>query len=468
MSDPQQLRSALEALRHEPDRLIEIIVQQAAVIEQLQVQNRALEARIADLEDRNRRLLQRVDELTTITARSAAPFRIKDKRRVTTPKPTGRRPGHAGQRRAVPDQIDEDIDVPLPACPNCGHALRSPHPVVQHLEELPAVRPRVIRLTTYEGRCPRCRRRVWSTHPLQVSRARGAAGVQLGPQAVAVAAELNKRYGLTLRTTTAILQSLFGLRVTPGGLVQALARVATKLRPAYDALITHVRGSPVAHSDETSWWVGKPGWWLWVLATPQATIYRVADGRGRNVVSELLGEAFQGVLVSDCLAVYDGVPAVQQKCYAHHLKAIAEALEFKPSPYCEQLRRLLHTAMALKTAEVPLPERTRLRNVLAAHVEHLLATARREPHEERVRQRLWKQRDHLWTFLDHPDVDATNNLAERQLRPAVIARKLSCGNKTPAGARTWEVLTSLAATCTQRAESFRLLVATHVVLQPAR
>src|SRR5258708_26595575 len=84
----------------------------------------------------------------------------------------------------------------------------------------------------------------------------------------------------------------------------------------------------------------------------------------------------------------------------------------------------------------------------------LLDTPRREPTEEAVQKRLHKQRDHLFTFLDHDGVDATNNLAERQLRPAVIARKISCGNKTPKGARTWQILTSLAATCAQRTTSF--------------
>ena len=72
------------------------------------------------------------------------------------------------------------------------------------------------------------------------------------------------------------------------------------------------------------------------------------------------------------------------------------------------------------------------------------------------------------TFLDVAEVDATNNLAERQLRPAVIARKVSCGNKTLQGAHTWEILTSLAATCAQRAESFAQLVSQSALLSPAR
>ena len=68
--------------------------------------------------------------------------------------------------------------------------------------------------------------------------------------------------------------------------------------------------------------------------------------------------------------------------------------------------------------------------------------------------RLYKQQDHLFEFLKHDGVDATNNRAERQLRPAVIARKISCGNKTPKGARTFEILASLAATARQRGRSF--------------
>jgi len=84
----------------------------------------------------------------------------------------------------------------------------------------------------------------------------------------------------------------------------------------------------------------------------------------------------------------------------------------------------------------------------------LLAQPRADPAEESLRARLWKQRDYLRVFLDHPGVDPTNNLAERQLRPAVIARKLSCGNKTLAGAKAWQILASFAVTCSQRSRCF--------------
>jgi transposase len=284
--------------------------------------------------------------------------------------------------------------------------------------------------------------------------ARGAAGVQLGPRAMALATTLNKQHGLTVRKTCSVLKDLFQLQLSPGGLTQALARLAGKLEPAYERLRARLRDGPYVHSDETSWWVGGPGYWLWVFADKTTTVYRVAQGRGRAVLKDTLGESFGGVLVSDCLATYDDFNPLQQKCYSHHLKAISQALEDSPSPWLEEMRWLLQAAMNLKPQPVDPAQRAGLEQKL----NELLAAPRPTNVEEKVRRRMEKQKDHLFTFLDHPAVDATNNLAERQLRPAVIARKVSCGNKTAQGAHTWEILTSLAATCTQQAQSFSQLI----------
>jgi hypothetical protein len=131
---------------------------------------------------------------------------------------------------------------------------------------------------------------------------------------------------------------------------------------------------------------------------------------------------------------------------------------------------LLKSAMSLSKERAALEQKQwerRLRALrLAAHAV-LEETPRPCPQEEAVRARLWKQRDHLFVFLEKLGVDATNNLAERQLRPAVIRRKLSCGNKTRRGARTFEVLTSLAATCRQRGEDFLHLASNAARLQSA-
>jgi hypothetical protein len=248
-----------------------------------------------------------------------------------------------------------------------------------------------------------------------------------------------------------VLRALAGLTINPGGLSQALARMGRRLGPAHAALVGRVMAEPVLHTDETSWYAGRPGASLWVMANAAGTCYRIVPSRTRAAAMELLGDD-RGVLVSDCLNLYDDLTPLQQKCYAHHLKKIGEALAGPAtgSPWLVDLRGLLKGAMALKTAmpELPANRIAAMRMALEVNAERLLGTPRDGP-EERIRLRIAKQRDHLFTFLDHANVHATNNLAERQLRPAVISRKLSCGNKTEAGARTREVLTSIAATCQQ-------------------
>jgi hypothetical protein len=466
--DPNTLRQVLAELRGQPDQLIEIILRQAGVINELRQEMEGLKRHIKELNDRNDGLGAKVEQLERAVARQAAPFRIDDKHRVQQRKRPGRARGHPGSSRAIPDQVDEEIFVPLAGCPHCGGKVGRRRAVVQYIEELPVVRPHVTRLVTEEAACPHCQHAVRSTHPLQVSLAEGAAGVQLGPRALGLAAQLNKQHGLTVRKTCAVLREVFQLRLSPGGLSQALARMGRKLEPAYENLLARLRAGPYVHSDETSWWVGGPGYWLWVFTNKTMTVYRVAKGRGRDLLVEMLGPAFSGVLVSDCLATYDDVNPRQQKCYSHHLKAIRLAGENQPSAWLDEVKWLLQEAMALKRQALDEAERSRRRAALELRARQLLTAPRPTNREEKVRRRLEKQQDHLFTFLEGEEVDATNNLAERQLRPAVIARKVSCGNKTPHGAHTWEILTSLAATCVQQAQSFAELVSQNAVLSPKR
>jgi len=450
-----------------PARLLQAALLQAESLAQMAPELEALRAQIASLhqqlEVKTKRIAQLEEALSAAQRaahRQAAPFRVEPQKRSVAPKRPGRKPGHAGACRHKPDEIDEHLEVQLCSCPHCGGSqFKDPHTIEQFIEDIPPVRPHVTRLTTYQATCVQCGQSVRSEHPLQMSLAMGAAGVHLGPRALALAADLNKAKGLSMRKTCAVLRDCFGLQLSPGGISQALDRLATKVKPHYDAIAAELRQAPVVHSDETSWWVAGPGWWLWVFTSPQFTFYVVAQSRGRDLLGDILGKDFGGVLVSDCLAIYDDATVLQQKCYAHHHKAIRKAKDLHPQQgegfLCE-VAAMLRAAVALQEqkAELGLEVFRDLRQALEHKAVQLLEAPRSEPNEEAVRNRLHKQRDHLFTFLDHDGVDATNNLAERQLRPAVIARKISCGNKTPKGAQTWQILTSLAATCVQRATSF--------------
>lgn len=450
----------LSKLRDDPDQLIEINIQQAQLIDELRQEIERLKS---DNDDLNRRL----QELERAAYRQAAPFRIADERRKKKRKKPGRPKGHPGAYRARPQHVDEQIEVPLPECPHCGGPVHGVTVVEQFIEDIPPIRPHVTRLRTYCGECPQCGE-VRSSHPLQVSTATGAAGTHLGPNALALAMELTHQHGLPRRQTCRVLERAFGLSITPGGLVQAAHRLAGKAKHAYDAVVQGVRQAAALYADETSWWVGGPKWWLWVFTHADGTLYCVRPSRGREVVHDTVGADFPGVLVSDCLATYDDATPHQHKCYAHHLKAIAAAIDRHPhggEGFLKQVRRLLKDAQRLKATKLQLSTDAfaAQRRALEQRAAHLLESARVDPLEQAIANRLRKQQDHLFTFLDHDDVEATNNRAERQLRPAVITRKLSCGNRTPRGAQTWEVLATVAATCTQCAESFR-----HVITNVAR
>lgn len=436
--DKNKLRESLKEESHE--RLIEIIIQQGEQIEQLR-------SEIESLKQKN-------EELERKQHRQAAPFSREESERKSNPKSQGREKGHKGSYRKEPSTVDETLNVELSACPHCQGQISNVRPIEQFVEELPPIQPKVYKLTTYKGECRHCGE-VQSSHPLKTSDATGAAKVQLGPRAKATAIQLNYGYGLSKRNTEQIMRDIYGLSVTVGGWQHAFHRVGAHCSPDYEDLIKQARNSDYLHSDETSWYIGAPKSWLWVFTNENQTVYRVSTSRGREVIQEMIGNDYQGVLISDCLAVYDNVSEKQQKCYAHHLKEISNSMKNHPQEgegYLKAVENMLKTAMHIKALkkEISAERYQQACENLEAKADELLLPARGDPVEEHIANRLRKQRDHLFTFLYEEEVDATNNLAERQLRPAVIARKISCGNKTRKGANTWQTLSSLIETNRQQ------------------
>jgi transposase len=408
--------------------------------------------RIAELE---KKLL----EQQQASMRQAAPFR-REKKAATAKKKSGRSKGHPGNYRPKPTRIDEEVEVKLDCCPGCSGPVKNLQPVEQFIQEIPPVSVHTTRLLTYRGNCSKCGK-VSSTHPLQVSHAVGAAGTHLGPNAITSSLKLMFEFGLSKRKASAVLHQLTGLEVSPSGLVQLSYRMKDKLEPDFEQLQQQVKQSPVVYCDETSWYVGQPGHWLWVFSTPTHTLYLAEPSRSSEVVHKALGKDYKGVVVSDCYVVYDKASEVQQKCYAHHLRAISKAQELrKESQYLQKLQSLLKTAMQLEKLKQQLSQQQWKQSLqqLEKEADHLLSQTRADQVEEQVANRLRKQQKHLFTFLYYEQVDATNNRAERMIRPAVISRKVSCGNKTHKGKEAWQCHTSLIVSHKQQQKDFSLTV----------
>lgn len=223
---------------------------------------KAAEAKIARLEAENEQLLERVRKLEgqletaqRAAKRQAAPFSRGKKE--PSGRPPGRRSGTEHGRHAhrqAPERVDEELFAELPeCCPDCGGELAEcAEGWEQYQEELPEIRALVTRVSGKWARCRSCGRRVRGRHPRQTSEATGATAAQVGPRALAFACSLHKEHGLSVRKTTATLGEL-GIRLSPGGLVQAVARIGDRCQPTYQALVEAVRQCSVVSGDETSW-----------------------------------------------------------------------------------------------------------------------------------------------------------------------------------------------------------------------
>lgn len=383
--------------------------------------------------------------------RQAAPFSKGPPK--AHPKRPGRQAGHPPSHRPAPppEQVDRTIEVPLPPlCPECRAPLDDT-PVTVHDQyqiDLPEPEPVVTRFRVPVARCPACFRRVQGRHPEQTSDALGAAAVQYGPRLLGLAADLKHRLGVSYRKCSSVLLTLTGLVVASAALVRSGHRLRRLAQPSYDRLVEAARHSEVQHVDETGWKIGGRSAWLWVFADAHATLYRIRRSRGHEVVVEVLGEDYQGVLVSDCFLAYDPLNFTKSKCSAHLLKRCSELEQSKTRGAVRFSRRvaaLLRRAMALKRRRGTIGDHgyAVLRGQVRAELDRLLAGTYTDPDNARLAKLLRKHRGSVLGFLDHDGVDATNNLAEREGRPAVIARKLSAGNRTEAGAETHAVLASV-------------------------
>lgn len=433
-------------------------------------ENERLRAEAARLEARERELVAQVEELRRTAKRQAAPFSKGEPK--ASPRRPGRKPGEAygrKARRALPDQVDEVVAVPLPeACPHCGGALVLERVASQYQEDLPFVRPYVCRYEIAIGRCLSCRRRIQARHPEQTSDALGAAAAQIGPRAVALAASLNKELGLPVAKVARALRELGGLEVTPGGLQQALARAARSCVPTYAALVAGIRASPAVACDETGWRVGGRRQWLWDFVGEGITVYRISPGRGYEQAAEVLGHDFAGVIERDGWAPYRRFQhARHQSCLAHLLRRCREMIadaERGQARVPHALRRILRDALVLRdrhaAGSLAPEELAREVQALEARVDKLLAGRVSHPPNRRLLAHLRTERAHLLTFLTIPGVEATSWRAEQALRPAVCNRKHWGGNRSWAGAKTQQVLMSVFRSCRQQGvEPVGLLVA---------
>jgi transposase len=447
-AEVEALRREIAGLRRESEAL-------RTRVDGLEAENTALRAE-------NAALRKALDETRRAGKRQASPF-SRGTRKASPNKP-GRKPGGSQSRRSIPTKIDKKVIVPpLLICPQCEGAVRLAGVAWQYQTDLPPIASVTTEFEIHYGICTRCGRRVQGRHPEQISNATGSVGgVQIGPHVIALAAHLNKVCGVSYERIAEIFGQVFGFQIERSTLSRALLRLADKAEVTYRQLIEVIRGSPVVYPDETGWRIGGDKAWLWAVTTLTATVYLIERGRGFPEAAKILGEAFAGVIGADGWAPYRRFTSAQrQLCLAHLLRRCKELLEVPPTDSCAdyfaEIKQVLQQALALRDR--------RDENSISAHgflvsrgqIEAKLDRLLDDPdlHDESIRfaLHLIKNREAILLFLQRPDVEATNFRAEQAIRPAVINRKTSGGNRTDRGAGAQAILMSILRTCKQRSLS---------------
>lgn len=368
-------------------------------------------------------------------------------------KKPGREKGHTGSRRTTPDTIHHQKKHRAACCPDCGGKLtRCNDARTRYTEDIPDIEPEVTEHTIHRDWCPKCQKRVEPVVPDALP------GSTLGLGVLVLSAWLHYALGNTLSQIVEVFNFHLQLKVTPGGLIQMWYRLQAILYSWYEQIQREALQSAVLHADETGWRVNGKTHWLWSFSTPCLTYFMIDRSRGHPALLKFFIEEFAGTLVTDFWGAYNAVVcAHRQMCLVHLLRDLEHVEKYKsPSTnwaaFAKKLRRLIADAIRLWRRQDELSAETYAsrRRRLADRLQTLIDAAWHDKQAKRLLKRLRRHQDDLLTFLDQPGVPFDNNHAERSIRPAVIIRKNSYGNRSAFGADCQAVLMSIFRTLKQR------------------
>ncbi len=379
----------------------------------------------------------------------------RERAKASLRKPGGQ-PGHEGKTRemAPPERIDERFEH-LPDMCGCGHLFdggeeRLGDPVVHQKWELPPIRPLVFEHRLWRLGCPCCGKGTLAKLP------DGVTGSAFGPRLEAHIAVLAGVYRLSRRQVADVVREIFGCPISLGGVDRAVMRMSRVLADPWRELQEAVRRADAVYADETSWRLGGATNWLWVAASALIACYRIDPSRSQRAAKELLGEDFGSFVITDRYAGYHWLDVLQQQlCWAHLIRQVTEISQRPGAPgklgarLLQTARDVIHTHRAYLQDGHDLAWLQRELQPLREHFNTLLKQGARGHHKKtsRFAAGLLEEFDALWTFCEVPDIDPTNNAAERALRHGVIMRKTQLGTQSQIGNRWIERICSARESC---------------------
>lgn len=448
MLNPQEiyvLRRENQYLKAHNTRLKQWHQLQKNKIDRLEEENRKLRKENSQLKKQEQKLQE---ELEKIKKQRDTYKGMIFKPRVQTPDPgklkkkqLGGQVGHSGISRKIPVRVDQTMRCFLKVCPNCNSPLKRSDSFKTHtVEDIPNLEQIRTQVTGYKVErqwCNFCHKEVLGKPAWVIPHSR------LGLNLIIQILVFKYVCRMSLEVLTETLFQTYGIKISQGGLINILRRTKTHLGENYGKLLQAIRSSPIKQADETGWRIKGVNSFLWAFLTKTEVYYTIEETRGGGVAKAALANSQPtDVLIRDDYAGYKNLPLKQQSCWAHLLrKSREEVNQPKSSKEVNNLHFTLKNMYQnlLEIINLPFNQTGRQKDYqdYSLKLQRLMSMKFRAKDAKRVQTRIKNQGNNLLTAILYDGVPLTNNAAERQIRPAVIVRKISGGSRSIEGAEVF-------------------------------
>lgn len=361
----------------------------------------------------------------------------------------GAKKGHKGNGRKIfnDKQADEIIDynIDMTHCPKCNVPLENKGNEERSVIEGEMLKPKKILFRCSVKRCPKCRK-TFTRKPPVLKRNK------YGTKFISNSAIMHYLHGIPLKR----IEELWGNDIVAGNLIKIFHRIADLFKPVMEQLKEKYQQSEVKHADETGWRTDGDNGYSWLFASNYTSIFAFEQTRSARIVIEYLGKKeLPGVLVVDRYAGYNKVPCKIQYCYAHLLRDVCdlekefpEEMEIKRFVSC--VSSLLSKAMNLRNKKISDKKYYDQARYLKEKIMEAMNSPGKHPGIQKIQDIFREKTDRLFHWVENRSVPPDNNYAERELRPTVIARKVSHGSQSKQGAKTRSIMMSVLHTVKKR------------------
>ena len=421
------------------DELLEVVEKQAALIKKLEERIIELEAELKKYNNSN--------------TPPSANKHLKPNTRSKSKNPKGKKgakKGHQGTTRCQKPERKEVIDTDH--CPHCGSTeLHDKKIHKRTIEEIPEpVKPEVVEYEIHEKKCNNC-------------------GYTFIPEECTV--PLKGKFGFNimilvvflkfilrgvLRKIVQFLNNGYGLKLTPASVGAIIKRVALAADREYEELKKRIKSAARVYVDETSFSVLGTNYWVWVFRTSNDILLVIRPSRGQDVLLEILGEDFKGIVICDCWRAYNFLNRLQ-RCWSHLLRKAKKIENSQVAQnFYNKLKELFKEIKRFNAKERTPKARAEKYKAMTTDLGHIVNYYSRYEDLHEVIVYIGNNLENWFTCILYENVEPTNNYAEQAIRETVVVRKIIGAFRSEQGPEEYSVLSSLLATWKIRSQNICL------------